>query len=153
MTANIAVLLATAGVLAVALSVSAWLLLGRPSLRASGPWTASDSFDFAKVVLAIIGGIGAVVALVIAYRKQKLGENAERREESKVFAERFTKAAEQLGSDRAAVRLAAVYAFEKLAEDWHGGRQTCIDVLCAYLRMPYDPANHSVRRSKYETPR
>jgi hypothetical protein len=26
-----------------------------------------------------------------------------------------------------------------LADDWAANRQTCIDVLCAYLRMPYEP--------------
>jgi hypothetical protein len=26
-----------------------------------------------------------------------------------------------------------------LAEDWEKNRQTCVDVLCAYLRMPYEP--------------
>jgi hypothetical protein len=27
-----------------------------------------------------------------------------------------------------------------LADDWEENRQTCVDVLCAYLRMPYEPA-------------
>ncbi len=27
-----------------------------------------------------------------------------------------------------------------LADDWPENRQTCIDVLCAYLRLPYEPA-------------
>ena len=26
-----------------------------------------------------------------------------------------------------------------LADDWEANRQTCVDVLCAYLRMPYEP--------------
>jgi hypothetical protein len=26
-----------------------------------------------------------------------------------------------------------------LADDWKANRQTCIDVLCAYLRLPYEP--------------
>jgi uncharacterized protein YjbI with pentapeptide repeats len=26
-----------------------------------------------------------------------------------------------------------------LADDWKANRQTCVDVLCAYLRMPYEP--------------
>ncbi len=52
--------------------------------------------------------------------------------------ERFGTAAEKLGSDKApAVRLAGVYAMAGLADDWEDNRQTCIDVLCAYLRMPY----------------
>ncbi|MFE2473125.1 pentapeptide repeat-containing protein [Streptomyces mirabilis] len=48
-------------------------------------------------------------------------------------------AAEQLGHDQAAVRLAGVYALTRLADDWTEQRQVCIDVLCAYLRMPYEP--------------
>jgi uncharacterized protein YjbI with pentapeptide repeats len=55
--------------------------------------------------------------------------------------ERFATAADQLGSDKpAAVRLAGVYAMAGLADDWEVNRQTCVDMLCAYLRMPYDPA-------------
>jgi uncharacterized protein YjbI with pentapeptide repeats len=57
----------------------------------------------------------------------------------RLFNERFAKASEQLGSEKAAVRLAGVYAMAGLADDWHEGRQTCIDVLCAYFRMPYKP--------------
>jgi hypothetical protein len=26
-----------------------------------------------------------------------------------------------------------------LADDWQDHRQMCVDVLCAYLRMPYEP--------------
>src|ERR1044072_3604391 len=37
------------------------------------------------------------------------------------------------------MRLAGVYALAGLADDWEDGRQTCIDELCAYLRMPYEP--------------
>ncbi|WP_053653984.1 pentapeptide repeat-containing protein [Micromonospora sp. NRRL B-16802] len=57
----------------------------------------------------------------------------------RLFNERFAKASEQLGSEKAAVRLAGVYAMAGLADDWREVRQTCIDVLCAYLRMPYTP--------------
>jgi hypothetical protein len=32
-----------------------------------------------------------------------------------------------------------VYALAGLADDWPENRQTCVDVLCAYLRMPYEP--------------
>ena len=53
--------------------------------------------------------------------------------------ERFATAAEQLGSDRPAVQLAGVYAMAGLADDWKENRQTCVDVLCAYLQLPYEP--------------
>lgn len=52
--------------------------------------------------------------------------------------DRFATAADKLGIDKpAAVRLAGVYAMAKLADDWEDNRQTCIDVLCGYLRIPY----------------
>ena len=54
--------------------------------------------------------------------------------------ERFATAAGQLGDDRPpAVRLAGVYAMAGLADDRPENQQTCVDVLCAYLRMPYEP--------------
>jgi hypothetical protein len=54
--------------------------------------------------------------------------------------ERFAAAASQLGDDKPpAVRLAGVYAMAGLADDWEENRQTGVDVLCGYLRMPYEP--------------
>ena len=59
---------------------------------------------------------------------------------TRTLNERFATAAEQLGGDKPpAVRLAGVYAMAGLADDWPENRQTCVDVLCAYLRMPYGP--------------
>src|SRR5262249_34576491 len=63
----------------------------------------------------------------------------ERREDNRLFNERFEKAANQLGSAQYAVRLAGVYALSSLADDWPQGRQTCINVLCANLRQGYAP--------------
>ena len=59
---------------------------------------------------------------------------------TRTLNERFDTVAEQLGSDKSpAVRLAGVYAMAGLADDWQDHRQMCVDVLCAYLRMPYEP--------------
>ncbi|MER7209489.1 pentapeptide repeat-containing protein [Streptosporangium sp. NPDC000239] len=51
----------------------------------------------------------------------------------------YTKAVEQLGHEAAAVRLAGLYALERLAQDNPGHRQTIVNVICAYLRMPFNP--------------
>ena len=56
-----------------------------------------------------------------------------------VFNERFAAITAQLGDAQPAVRLAGVHAMAALADDWPENRQTCVDVLCAYLRLPYDP--------------
>jgi uncharacterized protein YjbI with pentapeptide repeats len=61
---------------------------------------------------------------------------------TRVFNERFTAIATQLGDAQPAVRLAGVYAMAALADDWDDWgeeQQTCVDALCAYLRLPYDP--------------
>ena len=71
-------------------------------------------------------------------RKQLDRTLAEQR--TRTLNERFAAAAGQLGSDKPpAVRLAGVYAMAGLADDWPENRQTCVDVLCGYLRMPYEP--------------
>ena len=71
-------------------------------------------------------------------RKQLDRTLAEQR--TRTLNERFATAAGQLGSDKPpAVRLAGVYAMAGLADDWEENRQTCVDVLCGYLRMPYEP--------------
>jgi uncharacterized protein YjbI with pentapeptide repeats len=58
---------------------------------------------------------------------------------TRTLNERFATAADKLGSDKPpAVRLAGVYAMAGLADDWTKNRQTCVDVLCAYLRLPYE---------------
>jgi hypothetical protein len=56
------------------------------------------------------------------------------------ITELYTKAIEQLGSDRAPVRLGGLYALERLAQDNPAHRQTIVNVICAYLRMPFSPA-------------
>jgi hypothetical protein len=125
-----------------------WQAFGRPPLIAhSGngqpSWTVQNTLDTLKIVLSVVAGIGGVAALTFAYRKQNLGEAAEWREDTKLFNERFGRAADQLGSDKSAVRLAGVYAMAGLADDWKAGRQMCIDILCGYLRMPYTPPHEA----------
>jgi uncharacterized protein YjbI with pentapeptide repeats len=154
---HVSVLLSAGVVAAAVIGALLWWALGSPTLQLTAPpptpggarpagWSVQNTFDAIKIVLSLVAGIGAVVALAVAYRKQDLSEAAEHREEAKearedtkLFNERFTKASDQLGSDQAAVRLAGVYAMAGLADDWAAGRQTCIEVLCAYLRMPYTP--------------
>jgi hypothetical protein len=58
---------------------------------------------------------------------------------TRTLNERFATATGQLGSDTPTIRLAGVYAMAGLADDWEENRQTCVDVLCAYLRIPYEP--------------
>ena len=119
----------------------------------SAQWYDVLRSDIAAVGLAAAGG-----AAFLAYRRQRTSEGQHRLErqchdltERVDFRDRYAKAAEQLGHDKPAVRLAGVYAMAQLADDWvrikdREQQQVCIDVPCAYFRMPTtrertDPAN------------
>jgi uncharacterized protein YjbI with pentapeptide repeats len=128
----------------------ALVLLHHPGLAPSKTITVKDSVGVAQLVFASVAGAGALVALVMAYRRQRVAEVAtvvdkERWEataahdRTRLLNERFTAIATQLGDGQPAVLLAGVHAMAGLADDWEENRQTCVDVLCAYLRLPYDP--------------
>lgn len=107
------------------------------------PWQIRDQqehlSDVVKLAFAVLAGLGGAVALVVTYRRQ-------RDLEVNRFTEQFGAAAGQLGGTTAAVRLAGVYSMAALADEWPARRQQCIDVLCAYLRLPYsgNPADMMV---------
>ncbi|MEU6741365.1 pentapeptide repeat-containing protein [Streptosporangium sandarakinum] len=142
----------------------AWLLLGAGWSVAE----ATARQGAIQTALAAGAGVGAAVTLMLAFRRQRHQEHAAHvtaylAERNAALAERnaalaeqvaddtkhdaterrvtdlYTKAAEQLGHDKAAVRLAGLYALERLAQDNPGHRQTIVNVICAYLRMPYIP--------------
>jgi hypothetical protein len=133
----VAVVLTGLAVFAVA-AVSLWVALGFPA--APSPDTR---LNIIKIALSVVAGVGGVVALVVAYRKQRIGEAAEARERVKVLNDRFATACSQIGHEKPTVRLAGIYAMASLADEWAEQRQVCIEVLCAYLRIPYEPALES----------
>src|SRR5664279_398221 len=114
----------------VALVVVSWVL-GQGWL-----WTSAtqdtNRLDVTKLALTVVGGAGAIVALTVAYRRQKDLEDGR-------FTERFGAAAAQLGAPTPAERLAGVYAMAGVADRYPMFAQQCIDVLCGYLRLPFDP--------------
>jgi hypothetical protein len=102
---------------------------------------ASDRIDVIRTALTIGGGTGGVVALVLAGRRQWRSEvsahSSEHDATERRITDLYTKAADQLGSAKAPVRLAGLYALERLAQNNRDLRQTVVNVMCAYLRMPY----------------
>jgi uncharacterized protein YjbI with pentapeptide repeats len=121
-----------------ALWAVALVLLHHPALPRSHVISVHDTVGVAQLVFASVAGAGALVALVVAYRRQRVAEDASAHDRLRVFNERFIAIATQLGDKEPAVRLAGVHAMAGLADDWVENRQTCVDVLCACLRLPYD---------------
>jgi hypothetical protein len=124
---------------AVFVGLMLWFVLGRPPISQPAPLNATELLDLTRITLVVTGGIGGVVALVVAYRRQRLREQADLRETGRLFTERFIAASAQLGHDSAAVPFAGAYAMAELADDSPDRLHTCVDVLCAYLRRPYTP--------------
>ncbi len=141
----------TAGLIIFA-GLTCWLLF-----QLYGHGTPSDQarLEGVRTVGTIVLGAGGAVALLLTARRQQTAERdlaakrfelalrekanddikydaAERR-----ITELYLKAVEQLGSDKAPVRLAGLYALERLAQDNEPQRQTILNVISAYLRMPY----------------
>ncbi|OLT43928.1 hypothetical protein BJF86_13290 [Serinicoccus sp. CNJ-927] len=101
---------------------------------------------------AVATAVGVLVALVVNLRKQDVTEQTTRREFDAVFTDRFASAAAQLGGASPAERIAGVYAMAALADEHPTRRQQCVDVLCGYLRLPFDPAtDHLADRSTTTT--
>jgi len=95
---------------------------------------AKNRIELIKVGLTVGAGTGGVVALVLTGRRQWSTEHdaTERR-----LTELYVKAVEQLGSDKPAVRHGGLYALERVAQDNPDHRQVVVDVICAYLRAPF----------------
>ncbi|MDQ1033031.1 hypothetical protein QF035_010613 [Streptomyces umbrinus] len=132
-----------------------WDLLGARELKPERRIDSTTLFDLVKLAFGVVAGAGALVALVVAYRRQRVDEDGALRDATRLRTERFTTAVSQPGEESAAVRLGGVHALAGLADDapTRELRQTCIDVLCAYLRLPYtaEPEPHR-RRGRHPLP-
>ena len=124
---------------AVVVAVVSWFVLR----RLYGGQGAQVQLDVIRTAGTLVIGIGGAVALLLTARRQRYTELAlvhtDRDATERRITELYTKAADQLGSDKAPVRLAGLYALERLAQNAPDQRQTIGDVICAYLRMPYTP--------------
>lgn len=105
--------------------------------------SGSAFVPYATLVAAIIAA-GALFLVNLIQRNtanknlqhlKDVAASNEARAQAEGLAKRYQDAASQIGHEKPAVRLAGVYALARLADDWPEQRQTCVDVLCAVLRM------------------
>ncbi|GAA2274308.1 hypothetical protein GCM10010145_52180 [Streptomyces ruber] len=82
-----------------------------------------------------------IAQALLALRAEAKGDALHEATWLRLHTHRFTAAVSQLGEEPAAIRLGGVYALAGLADGAPNRalRQTCIDVLCAYLRLPAVP--------------
>jgi uncharacterized protein YjbI with pentapeptide repeats len=78
-------------------------------------------------VIAGLAGLAALGGLAITARTYRLTEQGH-------ITDRYTKAIEQLGSDKLNMRLGGVYALERIAVDSKRDHPTVVEVLSAFIR-------------------
>jgi hypothetical protein len=130
-------------------------------LRVYGGGGPTTQLEAIRTAGTIVVGTGGAIALLLTARRQRWTELTLKHQErvardtlthqEKVAAateadadrrritDLYGKAADQLGSEKAPVRLAGLYALERLGQEAPPQRQMIVNVLCAYLRMPYTP--------------
>ncbi|RJQ76533.1 pentapeptide repeat-containing protein [Pseudonocardiaceae bacterium YIM PH 21723] len=131
-----------------AVVVATWLsivLLLREANNSTGD-RAAARIDAIRTALSVGAGTGGAMALLLATRKQWLGERSQEHAEHDAGERRFTDlysaTATQLSSDKAPVRMAAMFALERLAQNSPQYQQTIANLICGYLRCPFDPPAH-----------
>lgn len=144
-------------------------------------------FGVGRNAVTLAAALGVGVTLFFSYRKQQTAEKAqELAAASQVTAtkaqelatrtlqlsldkhdlenvselrNRYAKSAEQLGSDKTAVRMAGVHSLAALSDDWlalgkKDEQQVCISLLCSYmnaLRTERTAADDLVKKTALET--
>jgi hypothetical protein len=83
-------------------------------------------------LIAGLAGLGALGSLAIATRTYRLTQQGQ-------ITDRYTKAIEQLGSDKLDVRLGGIYALERIATDSKRDHPTVVEVLSAFVRERSHP--------------
>ncbi|MEU3626784.1 pentapeptide repeat-containing protein [Amycolatopsis coloradensis] len=141
----------SAVVLVAAATGVVWSLL---EFAGGGTEVDKSRLDAIRTAGTLVVGAGGAAALLLAALRQRTAglELAEKTRAASItehdaterrVTELYTKAAEQLGAGKAPVRLAGLYALERLAQNHPDQRQTIVNVFCAYLRMPYTPTDET----------
>jgi|tagenome__1003787_1003787.scaffolds.fasta_scaffold20982286_3 uncharacterized protein YjbI with pentapeptide repeats len=118
---------------AVAVVLVVWalpsLLTRHPQVTGEARHAAVAAVRTALVTLLLAGfTAGSLYYTARTFRLSKLGH----------LTQRFSGASTQLGSEKPTVRIAGVQALAQLADEWVEQRQSCINVICAFLRAVDD---------------
>jgi len=95
--------------------------------------------DVRSAALQVIAGLVVAAGLGLTARSVALTARAIDLTREGQVTDRYTQAVEQLGHDGLAVRIGALYALERIADDSERDRQMVIEVVTAYIREHAKP--------------
>jgi uncharacterized protein YjbI with pentapeptide repeats len=126
-----------------ALVVGPWLFTRFPHEGITAEQELKAKNDVRTTLVQALAGLAVALGLVVTYRTYQHNRFEQDRtyqlRQAEQVNELYTRAVEQLGHEEAPVRLGALYSLVHLAQANPDRRPTVVDVLCAYLRMPYAP--------------
>ena len=139
-----AVVLAAAIVWALFVPLADWL--ARHDVGPAKPALLQTARDAARGrLLTLVAGLFAAGALVFTALNFTLSRRTFELTEQGQVTDRFTKAIEQLGSDKLDVRIGGIYALERIARDSAEDHPTVMEVLTAFIREhsrePWPPSD------------
>ena len=129
-----AVILAMAAAWVLFVPVAVWLahhdvVSAKPALLLTARDAARQQLLTAAAGLFAVGALGfTALNFTLSRRTFELTEQGQ-------VTERYTKAVEQLGSDKLDVRIGGIYALERIARDSARDHPTVMQVLTAFIRV------------------
>jgi hypothetical protein len=120
-----------------------WVLRHVDGVRGLTGKELADSLDAVRGrALAVGTGLAALVAVYYTARNAGTAQRTFQLAEQGQVTERYTKAIEQLGSDKLDIRLGGIYALERIATDSARDHPTVMEVLTAFVRE-HTTTNHN----------
>ncbi|MFD6640308.1 pentapeptide repeat-containing protein [Micromonospora chalcea] len=124
-----------------ALVVGPWLLTRHPQHGLTSEEELKAKNDVRTTLVQTLAGLAVAGGLLVTYRTFQHNrveqDRSYRLRQAEQVNEFSAKAFEQLGHEKAPVRLGALYSLVNIAQNNPHQRQTVVDVICSYLRMPY----------------
>ncbi|MGW5331077.1 pentapeptide repeat-containing protein [Streptomyces sp. NPDC004014] len=97
--------------------------------------------DVRTTLLQVIGGLVVLFGAYATWRQLRLSQDGLRATQEGYVTDRFSRAVDQLGSDKLDVRIGGLHALWRIAEQSARDREAIISIQAAYLRthLPWPP--------------
>ncbi|MFC9316193.1 pentapeptide repeat-containing protein [Streptomyces nigra] len=114
--------------------------LAGASVAAQGRLKAVN--DVRTTLLQVVGGLVVLFGAYATWRQLRVSQDGLRAAQEGYVTDRFSRAVDQLGSDKLDVRIGGLHALWRIAEQSARDREAIISIQAAYLRthLPWPPA-------------
>lgn len=98
--------------------------------------------DVRTTLLQVVGGLIVLFGAYATWRQLRVSQDGLRATQEGYVTDRFSRAVDQLGSDKLDVRIGGLHALWRIAEQSARDREAIISIQAAYLRthLPWPPA-------------